>query len=72
MNTSEQVTVYYFRWLHSGYESAPMSNFKATRQAIVEDFGGDPIDATAERVRASALDEQGRYRRLATGWGALG
>jgi hypothetical protein len=65
------VTVYNFRILDSGYESAPVSTFKATRQAIQEVFGGDPIDATEERVGFEELDAEGRYRRIATGWGEL-
>ena len=72
MNTQSQVvTVYNFRTLDSGYESAPVSAFKATRQAIVDVFGGDPIEGTEQVVRADELDGHGRYRRLATGWGEL-
>jgi hypothetical protein len=66
-----RLTVYNFYTLDSGYESSPVSTFKATRKAIVEIFGGDPIEGTAESVPADAVDEQGRYRRLATGWGEL-
>ena len=72
MNTqSAEVTVYNFRMLDSGFESAPVSTFKATRQAILDVFGGDPIDSTAERVACDELDAEGRYRRKATGWGEL-
>ncbi len=72
MNTQSQVvTVYNFRTLDSGYESAPVSAFKATRQAIVDVFGGDPIEGTEQVVGVEELDEHGRYRRLATGWGEL-
>ena len=72
MNTQSQVvTVYNFRTLDSGYESAPVSAFKATRQVIVDVFGGDPIEGTEQVVRADELDGHGRYRRLATGWGEL-
>lgn len=72
MNTqSAEVTVYNFRMLDSGFESAPVSPFKATRQAILDVFGGDPIDSTAERVAREELDAEGRYRRKATGWGEL-
>ena len=72
MNTQSQVvTVYNFRTLDSGYESAPVSTFKATRQAIVDVFGGDPIEGTEQVVRVDELDEHGRYQRRATGWGDL-
>lgn len=68
---SAEVTVYNFRMLDSGFESAPVSTFKATRQAILDVFGGDPIDSTEERVARDELDAEGRYRRRATGWGEL-
>ena len=72
MNThTAEVTVYNFRILDSGFESAPVSTFKATRQAILDVFGGDPIDCTEEQVGLDELDADGRYRRLATGWGEL-
>lgn len=66
-----QVTVFNFRLLDSGYESASLSSFKATREAILTVFGGDPVAGTAQRVQASDLDSAGRYRRIPTGWGAL-
>ena len=65
------VPVYNFRILDSGYESAPMSGFKATREAVLEVFGGDLIESTEEHVPRHALDRSGRYRRIATGWGDL-
>lgn len=75
MNSAEDhgstVAVYNFRTLDSGFESSPVSSFKATRRAIVEVFGGDPIEGTEQWVPRSELDEQGRYRRRATGWGDL-
>ncbi len=72
MNTATaEVTVYNFRILDSGFESAPVSTFKATRQAILDVFGGDLIEGTEERVSPDELDANGSYRRLATGWGEL-
>ena len=72
MNTAAaEVTVYNFRILDSGFESAPVSTFKATRQAILDVFGGDLIEGTEERVSPDELDANGSYRRLATGWGEL-
>jgi hypothetical protein len=65
------VPVYNFRVLDSGYESARVSGFKATRQAVLDVFGGDPIESTEEHVPREDLDELGRYRRVATGWGEL-
>lgn len=68
---SGEVTVYNFRVLDRGFESAPVSAFKATRQAILERFGGDPIEGTGEQVSLEDLDAQGRFQRRATGWGDL-
>lgn len=69
MANQELVTVYSFRVLDSGYESAPVSRFKATREMILNEHGGDPLEATAEQVAADELDAAGRYRRVASGWG---
>jgi hypothetical protein len=65
------ITVYNFRMLDSGFETAAISTFKATRQAIVDIFGGDPLEGTGQKVDKAELDAQGRYRRIATGWGEL-
>ena len=65
------VTVYSFRSLDSGFESAPVSSFKATRQAIAEVFGGDLLEGTGEKVNPSELDADGSFRRRPTGWGDL-
>ena len=72
MNTQHRpVTVYSFRSLDSGFESAPVSLFKATPQAIAEVFGGDLVEGTAESVDACELDADGSFRRRPTGWGDL-
>lgn len=71
MNKSQTVTVYSFRVLDHGCETTPVSTFKARWNDILGVFGGDPLESTAETVDADELDAQGRYRRVATGWGAL-
>jgi hypothetical protein len=72
MNTQlATVTVYNFRSLDSGFESAPVSSFKATPQAIAEVFGGDLVEGTGERIDVSKLDADGSFRRRPTGWGEL-
>lgn len=65
------VSVYSFRLLDRGVENAPIATFKATREVIVEVYHGDPLEGTREEVPTELLDEAGRYRRVATGWGAL-
>ena len=72
MNTQNQVvTVYNFRIPEGRDRSAQVSTFKATRQAIMDVFGGDLLEGTDQVVGVDELDESGRYRRLATGWGEL-
>lgn len=71
MNVQPQVKVYNFRSLDSGFESAPVSSYKATRQYIQDEVMGDPLEATAELVAVDALDAQGCYRRQFTAWGDL-
>ena len=65
------VTVYNFRSLDSGFESAEVSSFKATPEAIVDVFGGALVDGTGEQVDARELDADGSFRRRPTGWGDL-
>jgi len=65
------VTVYSFRQLSSPFEMRELAAYKATLQTIA-DLGGEPLLGTAEEVQAEALDRQGRYRRVNTGWGGLG
>jgi hypothetical protein len=47
-----------------------MAPFKATRSAI-EALQGKLLPGTCEDVPVSALDEQGRYVRRTSQWGAL-
>lgn len=71
MNDSKTVTVYCFRMLDSGIETARQVGFKATREQIAALRSAEILEGTAERVPTSELDSQGRYRRIATGWGEL-
>lgn len=71
MDANTSITVYSFYIFEHGLESARVSPCKATRQAILEVFLGDPIESTAETVEAEELDPRGCYRRLPTGWGEL-
>lgn len=71
MNEVPTVTVYSFRLFDLDSESDHFSTFKAAREVIVERYRGQVLEGTAERVEVSALDSEGRYRRIATGWGEL-
>lgn len=71
MNHPEQVTVYAFRIVDAGPEASSISTFKAPRDAVVQRYRGEVLEGTAEVVPADELDAEGRYRRVATGWGEL-
>jgi hypothetical protein len=64
------VIVYNFHLLSSHVERPELASFKATAE-VIHALGGMPLPGTAQEVPADALDAQGRYRRLNTGWGAL-
>ena len=71
MDAEQTVTVYSFRLHLDSYENTRVAPCKATREVIEKVFGGDTLEGTAQRVRVDELDEQGCYRRIATGWGLL-
>ena len=71
MASSDTVTVYNFRLFDPHSKSPVLATFKAPRPVIVEHLRGEVLEGTDEEVDASALDAQGRYRRIATGWGEL-
>lgn len=71
MSAPQLVTVFNFRRLEQGFESAPVSSYKATRHYIEAVIRGDPLEITAEAVPADDLDVQGCYRRLTTRWGEV-
>lgn len=68
---ADTVTVYNFRVFEVDAENYQVAPFKAPRHLIAERYRGDVLEGTGEEVGADELDEQGRYRRIATGWGAL-
>lgn len=71
MNKYETVTVYSFEVVEFGPERARLSTFKAPRELILSKFKGEPLEGTGEVVPLADLDAEGRYRRIATGWGDL-
>lgn len=68
---AETVTVYSFRVFEIDAENYQVAPFKAPRHLITQRFRGDVLEGTGEEVAADELDAHGRYRRIATGWGAL-
>lgn len=64
------VVVYGLQLYSANVEHREVAGFKATLDAI-KALGGEPIEGTAQSVMRSKLDRQGRYRRIATGWGEL-
>jgi hypothetical protein len=71
MSHSEIVTVYNFQLVDDGIEAARMATFKASREQIGTIPSARVLEGTGEDVPLSELDAQGRYRRIATGWGEL-
>ena len=70
-NEPHQVTVFSFEMLAGGIEFPRHAAFKATRDHIRTVAGARVLEGTAERVPSAAIDAEGRYRRIATGWGEL-
>jgi len=71
MFETSTVTVYNFRVVEGNSETPRVAAFKATRQAIEREFGGEVLEGTAEHIDAGELDHEGRYHRVPTGWGEL-
>lgn len=71
MDASKTVTVYNFSQFEIGSDTPVVSSFKAQRQAIAKTFKGQVLEGTGEDVPESELDHDGRFRRVATGWGSL-
>ncbi len=71
MSEYKTVTVYSFRVQDFLPESSRHSIFKAPRELIVKKFRGEVLEGTGEEVPLAELDAEGRYRRIATGWGEL-
>jgi hypothetical protein len=71
MEQGQTVKVYSFRVFDINANGLRVAKHKATRDAIVSRFGGEVLEGTAQDVPSAELDEQGRFRRIATGWGEL-
>lgn len=71
MEQRESVKVYSYRVFDMAANGMSVSRYKATREAIVSRLGGEVLEGTEHQVARAELDEQGRYRRIATGWGEL-
>ncbi len=71
MEHSDTVKVFGFRQFDLEAGVMRRSRYKATRHTIDEHLGGEVMEGTEQDVSAHELDAQGRYHRVATGWGAL-
>jgi hypothetical protein len=70
MQDQDVVKVYAFRVAGSHVESPRLVNFKASMETIRR-LEGEVMPGTEEAVARSELDGDGRYRRVATGWGEV-
>ena len=64
-------TVYAYQVFDFQSKTMEVATYKASRQTIVQVFGGEVLEGTAEDVPSAELDAQGRWHRIATGWGEL-
>lgn len=71
MSRDEFVTVYNYCQYERANDPPVMAKYKAPHHTIVHVFKQVVLEGTGEEVSTSALDSQGRYRRVATGWGEL-
>ena len=71
MEHRETVKVYSYQVFDASANGVRIAGHKATRDAIVLRFGGEVLEGTAQDVPPADLDEHGRFRRIATGWGEL-
>lgn len=70
MDQTKTVRVFSFKLYDTQTRQFRLMGYKAARDAITR-LGGQVLEGTAEDVSRAALDERGRYRRIATGWGQL-
>ena len=68
---ADTVTVFGFRVFDPVTCEMQVATYKATMEAIEAMRLAELLPATSEEVPREALDSAGRYRRVATGWGAL-
>jgi hypothetical protein len=71
MTDANHVNVFNFRLPHVHPENQRVAPFKATL-ARIRALGGELLPATRETVSFDEIDDEGRYRRIPTGWGGLG
>ncbi len=71
MEIYETVKVYSFRIFDIEIGAMSHATYKASRETIAASPGGEVLEGTEQEVAFGQLDRDGRYRRLATGWGEL-
>jgi hypothetical protein len=71
MTAQDTTTVFSFRTYDSQSHNMVVAPFQAERSVILARFSGEVLEGTGHEVPRDALDRDGRYRRVATGWGEL-
>ena len=70
--STERTEVVYNYWVSDGGSTGQsVSTSKASLATIREQLHSEPLMGTAETVAVALLDEQGHYRRTASGWAAV-
>jgi hypothetical protein len=72
MNRPDTVTVYCYRVFDPDSREMLVAEGKAPLALIRRMRLAEPVPGTGEDVLPQALDDRGRYRRVPTGWAALG
>jgi hypothetical protein len=71
MSMQQSVKVYSYVEFDPSRNGMRVAPYKAERETILNRLGGEVLEGTALEVPREELDPQGRFRRLATGWGEL-
>ena len=70
MALNDTQVVYAYEEFHPATASFRLARHKAPRH-LIERIGARLIEGTGEEVAVGELDANGRFRRVATGWGEL-
>jgi hypothetical protein len=71
MLAQDTTTVFSFRTYDGASHDMVLAPFQAERSVILSRYSGEVLEGTGHEVPRHALDNEGRYRRVATGWGEL-
>ncbi len=71
MDHRPTVKVYHYRYFDLETQAMRLAPHKATAEAIAAHPNSELLHGTEHDVESDEIDAQGRYRRIASGWGEL-